>query len=49
MELDLFFPELNLGIEYDGRAWHKNLERDLKKDKICESNNIKLFIFFSII
>ncbi len=42
MELDLFFPELNLGIEYDGRAWHKNLERDLKKDEICESNNIKL-------
>lgn len=42
MELDLFFPELNLGIEYDGRAWHKNLERDLKKDELCESNNIKL-------
>ncbi len=42
MELDIFIPKLNLGIEYDGRAWHKNIDRDIKKDKFCELNDIKL-------
>ena len=41
-ELDIFIPELNLAIEYDGQAWHKNINRDLRKDLICEKHNIKL-------
>lgn len=42
MELDIFIPELNLAIEYDGEAWHKNLNKDIEKDKICKRNNITL-------
>lgn len=42
MELDLYIEKLNLGIEYDGRAWHKNVERDVKKDLFCKENNITL-------
>ncbi len=42
MEIDIYIPQLNLGIEYDGRQWHKNIYRDLKKDKLCLNNNLKL-------
>lgn len=42
MELDLFIPKLNLGIEYDGAAWHKDINRDIKKDEFCKKNNINL-------
>lgn len=42
MELDIYIPQLSLGIEYDGRQWHKNIERDLKKDKLCADNHLKL-------
>jgi uncharacterized protein YndB with AHSA1/START domain len=32
-EIDVFIPELNLGIEYDGWYWHKDFEeRDKKKN-----------------
>ena len=41
-ELDLFIPSLNLAIEYDGKAWHKNVERDLKKDNYCFNNGINI-------
>ena len=41
-ELDIFIPELNLAIEYDGQAWHKDIQRDLKKDILCEEHGIKL-------
>ena len=42
MEIDIYIPELNLGIEYDGCQWHRNTERDLKKDLLCADNNLKL-------
>lgn len=44
MELDIYIPSLRLGIEYDGEAWHKKnrFERDSKKYKICQENNIRL-------
>lgn len=44
-ELDIFIPTLNIGIEYDGMAWHKNDTakfRDEKKYKKCKQNNTKL-------
>ena len=41
-ELDMYIPELNLAIEYDGGAWHKNPEKDLLKDKLCNDNGISL-------
>lgn len=42
MEIDIFIPELNIGIEYDGQAWHQDVSRDLRKDNICYTNNINL-------
>lgn len=37
-EVDIFIPELNLGIEYDGWYWHKDkVEQDLAKNKQLES------------
>lgn len=41
-EIDIFLPELNIGIEYDGVAWHKDIKRDLEKDKECINNGISL-------
>ena len=45
MELDIFIPSLNIGIEYDGIAWHnseKIRDRERKKYQICKSKGIKL-------
>lgn len=41
-ELDIFIPSINIAIEYDGEAWHKKLERDIIKDKLCAENDIQL-------
>tara|TARA_B100002019_G_C21255667_1_gene593698 strand:+ start:1024 stop:1950 length:927 start_codon:yes stop_codon:yes gene_type:complete len=33
-EIDIFIPELNIGVEYDGEYWHKDkVEKDTKKVK----------------
>ena len=45
MELDLYIPSLKVAIEYDGQFFHQNVERDLKKDKICLQNGIHLIRF----
>lgn len=45
LELDVFIPSLNVGIEYDGIAWHTNeqsTKRDHKKYLLCKENGIKL-------
>ncbi len=42
MEFDIFLPEHNIAIEYDGSNWLKNVEKDLNKDYLCELNNIVL-------
>ena len=45
MELDVYIPSLQIGIEYDGRAWHnsdKALSREKEKFKICKENGIRL-------
>ena len=41
-ELDIFIPDLKVAIEYDGVAWHKDTERDLKKDIVCQKHGITL-------
>lgn len=41
-ELDVYIPSLNVGIEYDGAKWHQNIDVDLRKDEVCEKNNINL-------
>lgn len=45
MELDIFIPSINTGIEYDGRLYHSNPTiqlRDSKKYSICKENGIML-------
>ncbi|GAB6255136.1 zinc-ribbon domain-containing protein [Peribacillus sp. N1] len=42
MELDIFIPFLNIGIEYDGHYWHKSIAKDLRKDQLCHENGITL-------
>ena len=44
-ELDIFIPEINTGIEYDGKAWHSNeRSRRVGKEKysVCKANFIQL-------
>lgn len=46
MELDIYIPEIKVGIEYDGANWHKSEEehkRERKKYNICKENGIILF------
>ena len=40
-EFDIFIPDKNIGIEYDGVRYHKNT-RDIEKDKLCKENGVKL-------
>ncbi len=45
MELDIYIPSLNIGIEYDGVAFHKtkeHYERECYKYTVCKENDIKL-------
>ena len=41
-EVDIFIPSINVGIEYDGRNWHKDNKKDKEKSEILKANNIKL-------
>jgi hypothetical protein len=41
-EIDIFIPSYSFGIEYDGLYYHKNIEKDLKKRRVIEDNNIFL-------
>ena len=44
-ELDIYLPNLNLGIEFDGNYWHSKegaKEKDEKKNQLCEQKGIKL-------
>ena len=45
MEIDVFVPELNLGIEYDGRRYHEDPMRDYEKNRRCSLAGIKLLRF----
>lgn len=45
MELDIFLPSLNLGIEFDGTYWHSKegaKEKDERKTRLCEQKGIRL-------
>lgn len=43
-ELDIYIPDFNLAIEYDGVAWHKekNFEREMRKYQLCKKLRIRL-------
>ena len=42
-EIDIFIPNINVGIEYDGGYYHIDQENDLKKDSICKKLGIRLY------
>ena len=48
-EIDIFLPELNIGIEYDGEYWHSNHNKEDKceynKMIKCDEKDIFLIIF----
>lgn len=40
-ELDIFIPEINIAIEYDGWRWHKErIEKDIQKFNSAKNNKI---------
>lgn len=41
-EIDIFLPDQNIGIEYDGQRYHQNIIRDIDKDELCKKNQITL-------
>jgi len=45
-ELDIFMPDFNKAIEYNGNYWHKNRKEDLIKQQLCELKNINLLIIW---
>lgn len=46
VEIDIFIPDLQVGIEYDGIYWH-NLQgthkKEKNKEKFCKQHNIALY------
>ena len=45
MELDVYIPSLNTGIEYDGEAFHRSqrqLDNDRTKSHVCKEKDIQL-------
>lgn len=43
MEIDVFLPKYNVGIEYDGRRYHLNTEKDKEKTNRLSEMGIALF------
>lgn len=41
-EIDIYIPELKVGIEYDGPTHIKSVKKDIEKSKVCEKQGIKL-------
>ena len=41
-DVDIFIPDYNCAIEYDGAHWHKSKRKDLEKSKLCKANGITL-------
>ncbi len=42
-EIDIYIPSKKIGIEYDGKNWHNDPNRDMEKNKLCKKNNIMLY------
>ena len=41
-ELDIFIPSLKIGIEYDGSYYHKDMDRDKRKNKFFKDIGITI-------
>ena len=42
IELDIYIPSLHTAIEYDGYAWHQNVQKDIRKIQRCIKNGISI-------
>lgn len=42
IELDVYIPSKSFAIEYDGEVFHRDVKKDIKKEKICLENDISL-------
>ena len=42
IEIDVFIPSVQIGIEYDGERWHRSIEKDMNKNKLCAESGILL-------
>ncbi|MBR5596914.1 MAG: zinc-ribbon domain-containing protein [Lachnospiraceae bacterium] len=40
--IDIFIPSLNIGVEYDGERWHKDVKKDMRKSIRIKEAGIKL-------
>ncbi len=49
-QIDIFLPDYNIGIEFNGLYWHSELFKDknyhLSKTELCESKGIRLIHIF---
>jgi len=46
-EIDIYFPQYKLGVEYSGDYWHSKqeaIERDKIKQKLCKDQSITLIV-----
>lgn len=41
-EIDIYIPEIKLGIEYDGERWHSDINKDFRKDKECKLHGARI-------
>ena len=41
-ELDIYIPSIKTAIEYDGSYYHRDIKKDLAKNKLCDDMGIKL-------
>ncbi len=44
-EIDIFIPEINVAIEYDGQKWHSCIEKDEDKNRTIRNHGIDIIRF----
>jgi hypothetical protein len=42
MEVDIYVPSICLAVEYDGEYWHKRIDHDTRKDRLCREHQIDI-------
>jgi very-short-patch-repair endonuclease len=43
LEIDIYIPDIKIGVEYDGKYFHsKRIQKDLEKNKKIENMGISL-------
>ena len=41
-EIDVYLAKYNVGVEYDGKLYHQNIERDIEKSQLCAQSDVTL-------